>query len=176
MEEQPLVSEESNAPDSAVIPTQVIAKIAQPGVEDEVDYPLITHGKGHRFRVDGSNEEELIFSYPVKPNGKQRAPDTFSYTHIQQVCQYLHDHFGDGPFPLANNVQRLGNETAEPGLGMAIRSIPLSVTHSQASSYLGPFLEHLAVFHLVHPRPASWQLIQNPNTVTAALQDYFDEV
>ena len=119
------------------------------------DYPLTTHGKGYAFRVDYSSpRSSLIFSYPLKSNGRRRSPDEFSLFDIKNVCIYLQNNFKSSAFPLANNVQLLGSMSEKPGLGMAIRTLPETVLKAQAASYLGPYLEEIGIFKLVSPRPA----------------------
>jgi hypothetical protein len=144
-----------------------------PEKEEDAVYPLTTHGKGNSFRVDFNPQRHaLIFSYPTKSNGKQRTPDEFALDQIQKICAYLERQFNGAEFPLANNVERLGKKTEKPGLGMAIRTIPESVTKAQASSYLGPYLEEVGVLNLVDPRPAKWILAVTPRDAVAAILDY----
>ena len=83
-----------------------------------------------------------------------RADDTFALGEIQRITGYLKDHFEGRSFPLANDVQRLGNNNEKAGLGMAIRMLPQEVSKAQAAFYLGHYLEKVGVFKLIVPRPA----------------------
>ena len=129
-------------------------------------YPFKSHGKGQRFRVDVNTiKRSLVFSYPVKLNGKQRPPDEFTLDEVEKICSYLMREFKGAAFPLANNVKLLGNDNEDPGLGMAIRTLPASVPKAQASSYLGPYLEEVGLFQLVNRHPAKWILISDSQNV-----------
>ena len=138
-------------------------------------YPFKSHGKGHRFKVDFNPESRLLkFSYPTKPNGNQRSPDVFTFDEIKKICMYLERKFKGAAFPLANNVDRLGKRTEKPGLGMAIRTLPESVTKAQASSYLGPYFEKVGLFQIVNRRPATWILISSPQNVKETILNFYN--
>lgn len=143
---------------------------------DKAKYPFITHGKGYRFRVDyNSDNESITFSYPVKEYGKQREDDTFTLSEIQRITGYLKEYFEGRSFPLANDVQRLGNNNEKAGLGMAIRTLPQKVLKAQAASYLGPYLEKIGVFKLIVPRPARWKLLVEPDEVGRMIKSFHGE-
>ncbi len=137
-------------------------------------YPFKTVGRGYRFRVDyDSAREQLRYSYPIKSNGKQRAPDYFGVNEVVEICRYLKHNFAGRPFPLANNVERLYYMTEKPGLGMAIRSLPgADVLKAQASSYVGPYLMNLGVLELVNSHPTMWKLIIDADAVGAVLKKH----
>ena len=116
-------------------PKEVLCK--QQIVKQPEDYPLKTRGKGYYFRVDiDKNSNLLVFSYPVKSDGKQRSVDRFSISEIEQVIAYLMQNFQGRPFPLANDVSLLKKYAAKPGLGMALMSVTGDVTKAQAGSIL----------------------------------------
>ena len=72
-------------------------------------------------------------------NGRQ---DRFSASEIRFILRAIRERFGAGFFPLANNVEKLGNGTEQMGLGRIVLEHESSdVTHAQASSYLGVVLE-----------------------------------
>ena len=145
-------------------------------VADNAKYPLITHGKGHRFRADyDASKESITFSYPLKENGRQREDDIFTLNEIQRITVYLKNQFAGNSFPLANDVRRLGDNNERAGLGMAIRTLPQKVSKAQAASYLGPYLEKVGVFKLIVPRPAEWKLIVEPDEVIEMIKSYHGE-
>ena len=142
----------------------------------EASYPLITHGKGHQFRVDCDlQQERIIFSYPPKTAGSQRENDIFTFNEIFRICQYLKKHFERNSFPLANNVERLHAYKESKGLGMAIRTLPQTVASAQAASYLGPYLEKIGVLKVIVPRPARWKLVVEPEMVIDYIKEYHEQ-
>ncbi len=79
-------------------------------------------------RVEIENENGLKHSY--------------SSQEIQNILSKLYSEFEYNFFPLANNVEHLGNGTERRGLGMIILEQPgANVYHAQGSSYLGVVLE-----------------------------------
>ncbi len=137
------------------------------------EYPLITHGKGYRFKaICDLDQETITFSYPSKSDGRQRRDDLFSFNEIFRICKYLQNHFEGRSFPLANNVEMLGNNTERSGLGMAIRTLPQTVSRAQAASYLGPYLEKIGTFKVIVPRPARWKLVVEPEMVIDLIKKY----
>lgn len=144
-----------------------------PTVNQPIDYPLKTHGKGHYFRVElNKDNNQLVFSYPIKNNGKQRTVDQFSFSEIEQVVVYLEQNFQGRPFPLANDVALLAKYAARSGLGMALMSVTGNVTKAQAASYLGPYMEDVGAFTLVSARPAQWRLIAHPKDIKGLICAY----
>jgi hypothetical protein len=76
-------------------------------------------------------------------NGRQ---EEYSVHEIFEVLNWLTDKFGLDWFPLANNVEKLGNETEVNGLGVAIlQKRPRKISHAQGASYLGVVLEHVGI-------------------------------
>ncbi len=112
----------------------------------------------------------------MKENGKQQADETFALSEIQRITDYLKKYFEGSSFPLANDVQRLSNNNEKVELGMAIRTLPQTVSKAQAASYLGPYLEKIGVFKLIVPRPARWKLLVEPGEVVRMIKFYHDEV
>lgn len=146
-------------------------------VSEMEKYPFVTVGRGYRFRVDYDRERDrLCFTYPLKSNGKRRAPDFFGVSEVVEICCYLERKFSGSPFPLANNVEKLNYNNENPGLGMAIRSLPgADVLKAQASSYLGPYLMNLGVFELVNSRPTTWKLVVDADAVGVILKQKVDD-
>jgi len=71
----------------------------------------------------------------------------YQLVEIYNILQWLQCEFHNEWFPLANNVEKLGNGTEKKGLGIAIyRQKPGDVTHAQGSSYLGMVLESAQLF------------------------------
>ena len=72
----------------------------------------------------------------------QRRIHEYSMREIKVILESLYSVFGDEFFPLANNVEKLGNGTERQGLGTTIlKQKPGDITHAQGSSYLGVVLE-----------------------------------
>jgi len=73
--------------------------------------------------------------------------DKFSIEEIIEILTRIRTEFADGYFPLANNVEKLGEGTENRGLGTMILELkPGDITHAQAASYLGPVLEDSGYF------------------------------
>ncbi len=125
-----------------------------------------------RLEVCDLEQETITFSYPPKSDGSRRKDDLFSFNEIFRICKYLENHFEGRSFPLANNVEKLGKKSERPGLGMAIRRLPQSVTKAQAASYLGPYLEKVGAFKVIVPRPARRDLIVEPEAVIELIKKY----
>ena len=72
--------------------------------------------------------------------------DEFPLEELHFIVNRLVAQFGNGWFPLANNVQKLGDGSERPGLGQTIlEARPRDITHAQAGSYLGVILEDLGL-------------------------------
>jgi len=96
--------------------------------------------KRFRWNYDESNSRVEI----VNEDGLQHL---YSIVEIQAVLMRLHTHFGDTYFPLANNVEKLGNGTEKLGLGSVIlEQKPEDISHAQGSSYLGVVFEECHYF------------------------------
>jgi len=115
---------------------------------------LETHGKKLRFKyylvgdvLFIENEKGRIHKYPVD--------------EIISVLEWLYDKFGSNWFPLANNVQKLGNGSEKLGLGVSIlNQSPGNITHAQGSSYLGVVLNHIGIFRWNERRKGiKWQIL-----------------
>ncbi len=72
-----------------------------------------------------------------------------AYT-IEELCAILrdlHGSFGEGFFPLANNVEKLGEGSERAGLGTTIlKHRPRDISHAQGASYLGVVMEECGYF------------------------------
>ncbi len=98
----------------------------------------------------------------------------FSVQEIQNILTSLHANFEAEFFPLANNVERLGNGTELPGLGTTILDQqPGNITHAQGSSYFGVVMEECGYFEWNQKRLGiKWRLIDtdvNIDTIMARL-------
>ena len=135
---------------------------AVPSLKDD-DFPLITRGvKGVSFRAGYDAGSATITLY----NHHGRA-DVFSINEIYQIIVDCYSLFNDKWFPLANNVEKLGNNNEKEGLGKSIlKQRPGNTTHAQAASYLGPFLEHIGIFKWNQKRKGiCWKIVTMPRRV-----------
>jgi hypothetical protein len=130
-----------------------------------------THGgkKSKRFTWKLVGRSILI----ENENGKKHSYDI---QEIQAILRWLNQRFGNSWFPLANNVELMGNGKEKSGLGMAILSRkPKDVTHAQGSSYLGVVLEEVGILIWNGAiRGIKWQIANIPETyddVVAILQN-----
>jgi hypothetical protein len=99
-------------------------------------------GKSVNFEwwFDADNNSLMI------KNEKGRC-EKFHLDEIVKILQQILTEFGGDYFPLANNVQKLGNCTETRGLGTVILDFnPVNINHAQAASYLGPVLEEIGYF------------------------------
>lgn len=140
-------------------------------------FPLQTQARHLRFRAK-LDDNQVILQHAPRPNKPTRPEDTFTLDEICRVCDYLYSKFKLNAFPLANNVEHMGNNTERKGLGMAIRSLGVNVTKAQAASYLGPYLEEVGFFQSPHTRPTTWSLLSPPNCedIKQAIHDYHHDV
>ena len=123
---------------------------------------LMTHGglKAKRFDWVLLNEFVKI----ENENGRQVE---FSLSEILAILNWLTEKFGNGWFPLANNVEKLGHNEEADGLGVAIlRQSPKNISHAQGSSYLGVVLEHAGILEWNNkPRGIEWRIIRKVQTL-----------
>ena len=102
---------------------------------------LHTHGKNVRF-------DWFLVGDTLTIKNERGRIHKYQLDELVSIIEWLHDEFGTGWFPLANNVQKLGNGTEKPGLGVAIlNQSPDDIEHAQGSSYLGVILDHCGVFN-----------------------------
>jgi|LGVF01.1.fsa_nt_gb hypothetical protein len=108
-----------------------------------VDDMLSTHGgKSKEFEWEYNCNRDRLFI-----ENEDGRIHMFDLPEIMEIIDWLVERFGTNWFPLANNVQKLGDGTEKPGLGMAILSQrPKDITHAQGSSYLGMVLENVNIF------------------------------
>jgi hypothetical protein len=101
---------------------------------------LCTHGgKAKKFDWDFIQDQIVIKNI----EGKQHKYDLLE---VKDILSKLYNTFGNDWFPLANNVEKLGNGTEKDGLGSFIFSIkPGDITHAQGASYLGVVLEKAGI-------------------------------
>lgn len=96
----------------------------------------------------------------------------YQLDEIVTIINWLQKEFGTKWFPLANDVQKLGNGTEVTGLGVAILNhAPGDIEHAQGASYLGVVLDHLGVLKWNgRRRGIKWQIIK-PNINKEMLVD-----
>lgn len=102
---------------------------------------LITHGgrKAKRFKWDF--QDDLI-----RIKNEKGRHEEYPITEVHAVLEWLAERFGSGWFPLANNVEKLGQGTEVDGLGVSIlRQSLKNISHAQGASYLGVVLEHTGI-------------------------------
>ena len=125
------------------------------------------HCKGFAWEYESGRERLHI-------ENVEGTKHSFSLAEIQRVLERLSEQFGEGFFPLANNVAKLGNGTEVPGLGTTIlEQQPGNTTHGQGSSYLGVVLEECGYLEWNgRKRGIKWRLIRgglNQESVRARL-------
>ena len=100
--------------------------------------------------------------------------EQFPLDEIIKILQQIQAEFGSGYFPLANNVQKLGNGTEIRGLGMVILDFnPGDVKHAQAASYLGPVLEETGYFEWNGKNKGiSWKLMEDTIDVDSVRKNF----
>jgi len=109
----------------------------------------------------------LIENEQVNVQTETGLSHAFAIDEILSIVDWLAERFGNGWFPLANNVEKLGTNTEQPGLGLAILShTPKDIFHAQGASYLGVILEHAGILDWNgKSRGISWKLLQQPRRV-----------
>ena len=104
------------------------------------DYKSVTHGPAHRrrrFVWHFDNGRKLLHI-----RNEDDLEHEYSLEEVQAILRMLYSHFRMDYFPLANNVERLGNGTEQMGLGVAIlEQEDDNVPHAQGASYLGVVLD-----------------------------------
>jgi hypothetical protein len=122
----------------------------------------LTHGgkKAKRFKWEYRDHQIII----KNENGRMHS---YSVGEIYDIITWLAGKFGDGWFPLANNVQKLGDGTEIDGLGLAIlHQRPKDITHAQGSSYLGVVLEEVKIFEWNgKAKGIEWRTIHLPDSI-----------
>jgi hypothetical protein len=81
--------------------------------DDDSPFPLRTRGQGKGFRYKYANGCIVM----TNENGRI---ELFEKQKAEEILTSLHRQFGNNWFPLANNVEKLGNGTEIPGLGRTI--------------------------------------------------------
>jgi hypothetical protein len=93
----------------------------------------------------------------------------FYLLETYKILKWLKLHFGENPFPLANNVALMGKGEEKNGLGTAILNQPPNkVRHAQGASYLGVVLEEVGIFEWNGAKwRIKWQIIKMPSSINA---------
>jgi hypothetical protein len=118
---------------------------------------LVTHGGGKAKRFNWVLQDDYV---KIKnENGRQ---EEYPLGEIFDVMNWLKEKFGLSWFPLANNVEKLGQGTEVDGLGVAIlRQRPRDISHAQGASYLGVVLEHVGILEWnSKQRGIQWRIIR----------------
>ena len=115
----------------------------------------VTHGgRARRFRWSFRNDQ-------VKIENENGLAHSFPVAEIVAVLSRLQAEFGDQWFPLANNVEKMYDETEIPGLGTTVyRLRPGDISHAQGASYLGVVLEEIGILSWNgKARGIAWRLL-----------------
>lgn len=121
----------------------------------------VTHGgRAKIFQWQFHNNQIII----TNQDGRNHL---YSVVEIYNIMNWLNHRFNYGWFPLANNVEKLGNGSEIDGLGVAIlRQRPRDITHAQGSSYLGVVLEEPGMLEWNgKARGIKWRIIHRPRNV-----------
>ena len=90
-------------------------------------------------------------------------PVVFTAELLFSVIHDLYDHFGSDWYPLANNVEKIGNGTEIRGLGSSIYSVTKDTANAMAASQLGVILEKLGIFEWNNKvKGIAWRLCVEP--------------
>lgn len=123
---------------------------------------LITHGgrKAKSFTWEFRND------YVTIRNEKGRIEE-YALAEVFAIINWIADRFGSAWFPLANNVEKLGNDDEIDGLGVAIlRQQPRNISHAQGSSYLGVVLECTEMLEWNNrQRGIEWRFVRQPKSI-----------
>jgi len=131
---------------------------------------LVTHGGRKAKRFNWGFQDDYV---KIKnENGRQ---EKYPVGEIFDLMNWLMEKFCLSWFPLANNVEKLGQGTEVDGLGVAIlRQRPRNITHAQGASYLGVVLEHVGMLEWNNKqRGIQWRIIrpvQNPDELRRAIK------
>ncbi len=118
----------------------------------------------------GSENKRKRFNWHYEPFSKKvqilnedGKEHTYSVHEVQRILARLYKEFGLNYFPLANNVENLGNGTETMGLGMIILfEGKKEIRHAQGASYLGVVLENVGYLKWNgKTRGIEWRLIDN---------------
>jgi len=135
--------------------------------QDDLPFRLQTRGgRAIKFNYEYTNACISII------NEKGRV-DHFENNKTEEILTSLYHQFGNDWFPLANNVERLGNGTEIPGLGRTILdAYPCNIEQAQAASYLGPIMEDMGLFEWNgKARGIAWRLTCEPRIQLPELDD-----
>jgi hypothetical protein len=94
---------------------------------------------------------------------------TYSLIETYETLKWLKENFGEGWFPLANNVELMANGKEKNGLGTAIlNQVPNDISHAQGASYLGVVLEEVGILGWNGAKKGiQWRIIKMPETINA---------
>ncbi len=85
---------------------------------------------------DGSKKQLVI-------RNEKHKEHSYHLGEVSEALKLLLDRFGTHEFPLANNVEKLGDGTEQFGLGSLLYSLRSNTTFAQGASYLGVVLEEI---------------------------------
>ena len=94
---------------------------------------LMTHGgMGKARRFDWTFSDDFIRIKNENERPEDESSLTYSLTELFAILDWLKQKFGAEWFPLANNVEKLSQDQATDGLGVAImRQQPGLIRHAQ---------------------------------------------
>ena len=130
-------------------------------------------GKNKRKRFGWEYDPRTMRILIEKEDGRRHE---FPVQEIESILRSLQAEFGNGFFPLANNVEKLSNGSERPGLGKIIlEQKPGDILHAQGASYLGVVMEECRYFEWNgRRRGIMWRLIDNDfsiQTIITKLQN-----
>lgn len=141
--------------------------LREKGISPAPTRPKVSETRGHRkmFRWEFESGSDQLFI-----ESDEGIKHEYSLTEIQRILERLNEEFGDGFFPLGNDVAKLGNGTEVAGLGNTIlEKFPKDVSHAQGASYLGVVLEECGYLEWNGQRRGiEWRLIRT-DLETAAI-------
>ncbi|MDO9528221.1 MAG: hypothetical protein Q7J27_03585 [Syntrophales bacterium] len=123
---------------------------------------LMTHGGRGAKRFDWAFSNDY-----VRIKNENERQEEYSIAEVFAIIGWLKHRFAADWFPLANNVEKLGKDDENDGLGVAIlRQQPGKLSHAQGASYLGVVLEHLGLLAWNNrQRGIEWRIIRQPNSL-----------
>ena len=131
---------------------------------------IATPSKKRRLHTRGGSKKRIEFEWWFDENinllmieTEKRHKHQFYFDEVLKILRKIKSEFGSEYFPLANNVEKLGNGNEIRGLGTLILDLnPGEVTHAQGSSYLGPVLEEIGYFEWNEKQVGiKWRLIRS---------------
>jgi hypothetical protein len=115
-----------------------------------------THGGGNAKYFEWYFKNEMLY---IK--NENEIEHKYNINQIIAAIIWIFCKFELKEFPLANNVQKIGNGTEIDGLGVALYNVKNNTTFAQGSSYLGVVLEEIGIFERVNDTTIKWKILEN---------------